>query len=139
MSSVPWVSVLGLVLFNIFVGNTDSRIQCILSRFDEDTKLRAVDTLEGRDAIQRDLDRLEKWTYVKLTEFNKAKCKVLHRDQGNPKHKYNLGREWIERSPAEKDLGLLVDEKLNISQRFMLEVQKATISWAASKEVCLTG
>ena len=56
-----------------------------------DTKLcDAVDTLEGRDAIQRDPDRTGKWACVKLMKFNKAKCKVLHMDQGNPKHKYRV-------------------------------------------------
>lgn len=56
----------------------------ILRRFADDTKLcAAVDRLEGRNAIQRDLDRLERWDHV---NFNKAKCKVLH----NPKQKYRL-------------------------------------------------
>jgi len=100
ISGVPQGSVSGLALFNISVSDRDSGIECTLSRFADDTNLcGAVDTLERRDAIQRDLDSLQRWACANLMKTNKTKCKVLHVGQGHPKHKYRLGGECVESSP----------------------------------------
>jgi len=63
-----------------------------------------VDTPEGWDAIQGDVDRLEQWAQENLMRFNKSKCKVLHLGCGNPCCHYQLRDVRTEHSPAEKDL-----------------------------------
>ncbi|PKU43532.1 rna-directed dna polymerase from mobile element jockey-like [Limosa lapponica baueri] len=90
--------------------STKSGIKCTFNNFADYTKMNdAIDMPEGWDAIQRQLDKLKKWTLVNLMRFNKAKCTVLHLDWGNPW--YQAG---IQNSPAKKDLGILVDEKLDM-------------------------
>ncbi|KAK4818857.1 hypothetical protein QYF61_020076 [Mycteria americana] len=76
-------SILGQVLFSISVGDMDSGTKCGLSNFMDDTKVTGViDTLERREAIQRDLDRLERWACANLMNFNKANL-CLHESSIN--------------------------------------------------------
>lgn len=70
-----------------------------------------------------------------LMKFNKGKYKVQHVSQGNPKHKYRLGREGIESAPEKKDLGMFEDEKVDTICQYELAAQKA--KHIKSKEVYL--
>ncbi|RMC15361.1 hypothetical protein DUI87_07552 [Hirundo rustica rustica] len=91
-SGVPRDSVLGLVFFSIFTDDVDSGSKFTLSKFADDVKLSdAIDTTEGQDAMQGDLDKFDTWAYENLMKVNKSKCKMLQLGQSSPKHGYCHG------------------------------------------------
>ncbi|GAB0196742.1 hypothetical protein GRJ2_002139500 [Grus japonensis] len=104
----------------------DPGLEGVVSKFSVDTKLGgAVDSVEGGEALQRDLDRLENWAITSCMRFNKGKCQILHLGRGNPGYTYRLGDETLETSHAERDLGVLVNSKLNMSQQCAQAARKA--------------
>ncbi|KAK4812741.1 hypothetical protein QYF61_018290 [Mycteria americana] len=91
--------------------------ECTLSKFEDDTKFGGVvDTLNSNAVIQRDLERLKKWADRNLMKLSNKKCKALH-----------LGF-------VEKDLGVLVGTKLNMSQQCAPAAQKANSVQGCIKE-----
>ena len=64
-----------------------------------------MDSLKGREALQRDLDRLESWAITNRMKFIKSKHNILHLGQGNPSYMYKPGDERLQSSPSERPLG----------------------------------
>ena len=101
-------------------------MECILSKFADDTKLGEVaDTPEGCAATQQDRNRLESWA-ENIMRFNRGKGRVLHLGRNNHMHHYDLGTDLLEKSSAEKDLGVLVDKRLTMSQKCTPVAKKAS-------------
>ena len=131
---------MGQVLFNIFVDNLGKENECSLSKFADDIKLgRFIALLEGRKALQKDLDRLDRWAKVSCMRFNKEKCRVLHLGCNSPPQHYNFGEEWLESCLVGKDLGVLVNSHLNMSHRCAQVAKEPTASWLVSATVWPAG
>jgi len=125
-SGVPQGSVLGPVLFLIYINDLDAGIISRLLKFADDTKLLSrVDKEDERLQLQADLDRLVEWSKVWQMRFNIGKCKVLHLGRGNANSKYYMDRQELEEVEEERDLGVMISGDLKASRQCRIAYNKA--------------
>ena len=118
VSGVPQGSVLGPILFTVFINDLDDRIQSKISKFADDTKLIGkAGTTEETDVLQEDLDKLNEWAKTWQMSFNADKCKVLHIGGNNGKAKYRIDGKDIGIVREEKDLGVIVTDDFKVAKQ----------------------
>ena len=134
-SGVPQGSVLGPVLFLIFINDLPLEVLSPLSLFADDSKIftRIVTSkkaskwsgFDGQSALQRDLTKVQEWAERWKMDFNIGKCKVMHIGNKNPKNVYSMGGNEIETTNAERDLGVTIDDRLDLGTHIKNIVAKA--------------
>ena len=134
-SGVPQGSVLGPILFLIFINDLPLKVVSPLSLFADDSKIftsilkegtrkTGNDTI-GSEALQRDLASTKEWADTWKMEFNVDKCKIMHLGRLNPRHTYIMGGVDLTTTTEEKDLGVLIDDKLEFGKHISEIVKKA--------------
>ncbi|CAM5075408.1 unnamed protein product [Natator depressus] len=127
-SGVPQGSILGPILFNLFITDLGKKSGSVLIKFADDTKLGGMANLEKeRDIIHEDLDDLVNWSNSSRMKFNSEKCKVMHLGINNKNFSYKLGTHQLEVTEEEKDLGVLVDHRMTMSRQCDMAVRKANV------------
>ncbi|CAM4453019.1 unnamed protein product [Caretta caretta] len=125
-SGVPQGSVLGPILFNLFITDLGTKSGSVLIKFADDTKLGGIANLEkDRDTLQEDLDDLVNWSNSNRMKLNSEKCKVMHLGINNKNFSYKLGMHQLEVTEEEKDLGVLVGHRMTMSRQCDMAVKKA--------------
>ena len=126
-SGVPQGSVLGPVLFNIFIGDIACGIEGKICLFADDTKIcNRVDTPGGLQKMRDDLGRLEEWSRVWQLQFNGKKCKIMHLGHKNPKAQYFLNGITLESTEEERDLGVIISSDLKVANQCNKAMRKAS-------------
>ena len=120
LSGVPQGSVLGPLLFIIFINDIDGCAENIttLLKFADDTKIgNKVSNAVDQQNLQECLDRLTQWADTWSMTFNTEKCKVLHVGRGNPKYSYKMNGIELEETEKERDIGVIINKDLKPTQQ----------------------
>ena len=134
LSGVPQGSVLGPLLFLIFINDLPKCVECPVCLFADDSKIYCrvprfnstkPDLINAQDKLQKDLNELHEWAVKWKMSFNVDNCKIMHLGYGNMKHEYNLNGSILAETKEERDLGVLVDNELNFSKHIRSIVAKA--------------
>ena len=129
-SGIPQGSVLGPLLFLIFVNDLPDWITSNIGMFADDTKIwTQIVSKEDSGKLQEDLDNLSKWSEKWLLQFNPEKCVVMHIGHNVDTHYYiqQEAKKWeLQSVTEEKDLGVVISNDLKVSRQCSHAAGKAS-------------
>ena len=129
-SGIPQGSVLGPVLFTIYINDMPRETVCPIKLFADDAKIyHRVENTQDCQKIQEDLEKLQDWAKRWQLRFHPHKCTILHVGANHPDYRYYMtdGSTKVElsKSACEKDLGVYVDASLKFDYHISTIVKKA--------------
>ena len=125
LSGVPQGSVLGPILFLIYINDLDDDITSKVLKFADDTKVfRKIKSDTDRQQLQDDLNKLTEWYEKWQMLFNYGKCKCLHTGHGNEDAQYTMGDTVLNTTIKEKDLGLTISADMKVSEQCAIAAAK---------------
>lgn len=126
-SGVPQGSVLGPLLFLLYVNDLPEVVSCPVTLFADDTKLfSGISTRSDALKMQADLDALVEWSETWQLPFNRDKCKVMHIGSANQEFEFYMRGIQLDSTEVERDLGVHIDPLLKFRQQAAAAVAKAT-------------
>jgi len=125
-SGVPQGSVLGPVLFLIYINDLDDGISNWILKFADDTKIFGkINDSQDAENLQKDVDRLIQWSNEWQMMFNIRECKVMHIGKGQFQASYSMNNIILDKVNQEKDLGVVIDSNLKVSSQCIPAYGKA--------------
>jgi len=125
-SGVPQGSVLGPVLFLIFINDKDLGIVNWILKFADDTKIFSkISNTASSNTLQDDLTKLVQWSHDWQMEFNIQKCKVMHTGHSNSGYKYLMDNQYLQEVSDKKDLGIMITSDLKSAAQVVEACKKA--------------